>query len=109
MPGIELRDYTQNGPISLEQRDALEDMVHQVIERWTKRLPGHSSFMYTPAGPLDKSGYDYLLVVDAGRTEAAELHIENVRFDMKNWTAQILEVPLGTVAVRYRLMVSSFG
>lgn len=108
MPGIELLDYTMVRSIDTEDRDAIIEVVHDVLTIYNKR-PTHSNFRYSPAGPLDTSGYNYILVVDGETTPKTIQHQERIRKEIKRRVAQAFRIEPEEIAVRYRLMNSSFG
>lgn len=109
MPGIELLDYTAGSFITADQRDKIIDIVHDVIEKYNMKRPGHSNFRYTPAGHLDTSGYGYILVVDGETTEATQHHQDEIRKTIKRRVHTLLKIQPDFIAVRYRLMNASFG
>lgn len=109
MPGIELLDYTRGDRITADMRDQLIEGVHDILEMITGKRPGHSNFRYTPAGYLDTSGFDYILVIDGERTDKTEELKKEIRLAIKSVAAGFFGIPEEAVAVRYRLYNSSFG
>lgn len=109
MPGIELMDYTRGDFITGDIRDEITEMVHDVLEKYNGKRPGHSNFKYSPAGHLDTSGYNYILVVDGETTEKTQEFQDTIRIAIKHKAAQIMNIDPDTIAVRYRLNNASFG
>lgn len=109
MPGIEFLDYARGDHITADVRDEIINIVHDILEQIAGKRPGHSNFRYTPAGYLDTSGFDYILVVDGEESEKTNEFKQHIRVAIKKNVAKLLRVKEERIAVRYRLYNSSFG
>lgn len=109
MPGIELKDYARGDHITIEIRDEIMEIVHDILEQIAGKRPDHSDFKYSPAGYLDTSGYDFILVVDGEENLQTNLFKREIRLAIKKNVAMLLKINEEQVAVRYRLHNSSFG
>lgn len=119
MPGFELLDYVRDDHITASQRDEIIKTVHDILQDYNGKRPGHSTFKYSRAGYLDVScfddgelnttGYSYILVVDGEKTEKTLELKDEIRQTIKTMVAKVLKVPEEKFAVRYRVYDSSFG
>lgn len=119
MPGFELLDYARGDHPTADQRDKIIRTVHDILQDYNGKRPGHSTFKYSRAGYLDVScfdtgqlntdGYSYILVVDGEKTEKTLKLKNEIRQAIKTTVAKILKVPEEKFAVRYRVYDSSFG
>ncbi|MDB5165471.1 MAG: hypothetical protein JWM00_361 [Candidatus Saccharibacteria bacterium] len=109
MPGIELKVYTDGCTIEESAGEKIITIVHDVIEKYNKRRPGHSNFDYSEYSLRNVSDYDYILVVDGETTKWTKKHQEKIRKLIKKRVATFLHLRPSQIAVRYRLMNASFG
>ena len=109
MPGIELMDYVRDDYITAVMREQIIEIVHDTLDYMTGTKPTHSNFRYSPAGYLDTSGYDYILVVDGEENRRTTELKKEIRTTIKKKVAELLNIAEDQIAVRYRLHNSSFG
>ncbi len=105
MPYMELRNYSE-AEITVEQRDELMRITRDHLVRG-RGIDGTFEFRYLPrASELDHCKYDFLYVIDMGRSPEREAQKE----DIARAIGEAIIPVLGTesFAVRLRLQDAAF-